>query len=125
MGVNVRVMEWRLRKANALPSDFAFFSWECFPKRADRLLYVELRGGVCPLYKSGKNKGRPNYSKSEREMTFCVTPDESAAWEREYARETGNCPECMGAGKNVSRCGVNIETEYRECRACSGSGRSA
>ena len=50
--MNLLTIEDRLAAEHNLPGDFVFFRWKCFPK-ATETLYVELRGGRCPLLTRG------------------------------------------------------------------------
>jgi hypothetical protein len=115
---NVRIMEQRLRRDYGLPDDFVFYRWECFPKSAERVLYYELEGARCPLVRTGKRKGKPNFTKKSDVREFQVTPSEDSDWTREWESETGKCENCLGEGREVSRISVADGTEYRQCSSC-------
>ena len=64
------------RKKHDLPEDFRFFRWQCMPLDGPTI-YFELEGGIVKsVYKSGKRKGRPNYSKATDRQTFRMTVEE-------------------------------------------------
>ena len=92
------IIEDRLREENQLPPAFAFWKWECFPKRHETI-YVEFNGGECPLITRGKRKGKPNYRKSTNEKTFIVTVEQGKKWEADYEHRTGRCCACLGEAK--------------------------
>jgi hypothetical protein len=119
---SIRIYEERLRRDHNLPSDFVFYSWACMPKDSERVIYYEFKGGCYPLVKTGKRAGKPNYRNGTGKRTFQITIPESEQWEADWVKETGKCVECHGEGKTMSRFGVNIPTEYRECHCCKGSG---
>ena len=121
--MSLNIIEDRLRRENNLPEDFSFCYWESFPKNGDRI-YIALSGSVCPPFKSGPRKGRPNRDKGTGYRTFNVTVETQRQWVSDWERETGKCAQCRGEGKTVAKCGVNIPTEYLECGKCKGSGKA-
>lgn len=122
--MNVDILEARLRKENNLPESFAFFRWECFPQDGGECMYVTLTGAECPLLKTGKRKGKPNYSKGINKRSFNVSVDKAEQWDADYERETGNCRRCLGTCKTVSRVSVADGVEYRTCETCQGTGKA-
>jgi len=69
-------LENHLREKHDLPDDFKFFRWVCMPLDGPTI-YYELEGGlVNAVYKSGRRKGRPNYSKTTSRQKFRVTVEE-------------------------------------------------
>lgn len=120
--MNLNIIESRLIRDNCLPDDFRFHRWECFPHGAPTI-YVEVEGGRCPLVKTGKRKGKPNWRNLSECRTFFVSVSDAESWEAEYEQETGNCRRCRGDGREVAKFGVNCETEYRPCGKCSGTGK--
>lgn len=71
-----RNIEAHLRQKHSLPEAFKFFRWECLPLDGPTI-YYEVEGGIVDsVYKSGKRKGRPNYSKAKERQVFRVTVEE-------------------------------------------------
>ena len=123
MPLLVPIVERHLRRKEKLDESFNFFRWECFPK-ASPIIYFEMECGNCPLLKSGKNKGFPNYRKVSERKVFVITVAESKDIIEQYEDETGNCRDCMGDGKTIAKVSVYTETEYRECKRCAGTGKT-
>ena len=64
------------RQKHDLPDSFKFFRWQCLPLDGPTI-YFELEGGIVEsVYKSGKRRGRPNYSKATNRQTFRMTVEE-------------------------------------------------
>lgn len=120
-GMNLEIVERRLRQDHGLPADFVFFRWEMMPRYGDPI-YCELEGGVCGLVARGPRKGRPNYQKATDKRMFAVTVQQAEAWQQDWVRETGGCPNCTGKGRTVRRVS-KAGTEWQECTECRGSGR--
>lgn len=69
-------LESHFRQKHSLPDDFKFFRWQCMPEDGPTI-YFELEGGIVQsVYRSGKRKGRPNYSKAINRQTFRMTTEE-------------------------------------------------
>lgn len=121
-GMNLEIVEQRLRRDCGLPPDFYFMRWEMMPRFGDPI-YCELEGGVCGLATRGPRKGKPNYQKATDKRSFAVTVQQAEAWKQDWIRETGGCPACTGKGRTVARVSRAHGTEWRECSECHGSGR--
>lgn len=121
-GMNLEIVEQRLRREHGLPSDFHFFRYEMMPKYGPPI-YCELEGGVCGMVTRGPRKGKPNYSKATGKRLFAVTIQQAAQWEQEWVQETGGCPHCVAKGRTFKQWSKAHGTEWQECHQCHGSGR--
>lgn len=87
---------------------------------------IQVTGAVVPLKKSGKNKGCPDWKRRDRatEETAYFTPQEHETWAQEWERKTGKCSDCSGDGKTLARWDAKEGATYKDCKKCSGSGRT-
>lgn len=107
------------RKAGDLDG-WRWASMEVVGKGRDQVFVVE--GGVPPLKKTGKNKGRPNWVGVRLEKVV-VTPAEVDAEEARYEAEEGRCHKCGGTKQEVWRWTAAGGHEYRTCGRCGGTGK--
>ncbi len=119
-----KTQRWTIREVIAAsklgnPAGFEFYRWEVVGPDA-----VMLTGCVCSgaIYTNGKRKGRKKYDGTP--MTAVVTDAEEAAAKTRYQAQSGNCPECMGDGKEFAAWHFERGTTWRDCRACKGTGKS-
>ena len=121
--MRIDFIEARLRQEHDLPDDFVFWHWECFPHRRPTT-HIIMRGGRCPLIKTGKRKGQPNYREAMSKLSFTVTAAQEKRWSIEYEELLGNCYECSGRGQIVQHINfVSGQTDYRPCYRCNGTGK--
>lgn len=125
--MNIRVIEDHFRTKHGLTDDFHFYSYEALPHRTSgrsvEPQYLLLRGGRCPVLKSGANKGRPNFRKLSDEQSFVLQISDEHDVLVAYERRRGHCSECGGKGKTVCGWSKSDGTSYRQCRRCKGDGQ--
>jgi len=93
--------------------------------------YYSLTGAVCTeKYKSGKRKGKPNWSKRDKstEATYTVSMSDYESWVKAWEKLTGLCSRCIGEGKTVNKISKQPDgtflSEYKDCPKCNGSGKN-
>lgn len=124
----IDLLESQAREKAGMPPTWLAYRWACMPPGHPETLYYEVEGIVTTAtYKSGPRKGRPNYDAGDQstERTVIISAAEHAEYVARWERETGKCAACNGSGKEIASCGVDIETTYRPCRKCKGTGRPA
>lgn len=125
--MNIRVIEDHFRLKHGLSADFHFYGWEALPHRSisrgAEPQYLLLRGGRCPLLKSGVNKGLPNFRKLSDEQSFVLQFSDEHDVLVAYERRHGHCSECGGEGRTACGWSKSHGTSYRECRRCKGDGK--
>ena len=82
--------------------------------------------GATPVgvYKSGKRKGRTKWDGAKDTRTLNYIRADFDAWEVEWSKRTGLCPDCYGDGKTMTKASAS-GTEYRPCEKCAGTGKRA
>ena len=122
--MNLKIAEEYLRVKHELPEGFEFYAWAYLPVCKDPF-YVEFRGCVPNgVFKSGPRKGRPNFAKGTDDRTLNFQCSEYDQVEREWTKRTGQCPQCMGDGKELASAKATGESTYRDCGKCKGSGKA-
>lgn len=115
----------QVKRKYSLPENWNIYQWAAKPEGGP-MTYSEVTGVSAPL-KPGKTDPIFDFDWKKRDKstkaTFTITNEEHEEFLSQWEAETGKCRECIGEGKNVSRCGVNIETECRPCRLCGGTGK--
>jgi hypothetical protein len=108
------------RRVHGLPADWQPRIYGCL----DRDLGFYLRGAV-PIgtYSRGPRKGRPKWPPLGQLERVVITADEVKQARICWENETGLCSHCGGSGQQVKSTGIN-GTTYRECGACSGTGKA-
>ena len=75
--MSLSIIERHLREKHSLPDDFRFYRYMRGPDGVpvSDCFFTQLWGVCCPLKKSGKWKGRPNWKAKDKltERTFVVT----------------------------------------------------
>ncbi len=95
--------------------------WRAYAwKRAGDDLIIT--GGVPTIISRGKNKGR--YKWDGKGESVVVTRDERDAEYSRYVKDTGNCGDCYGEGRQLSGWSKDDGARYRECKLCNGTGRA-
>ena len=120
------MIDLHARQKYRLPDDWAIFQWEALPNVGEAT-YSKIKGAVAPM-KPGQTDGNwgRDWKKRDKstELILTITFKEHDEFLREWSEKTGNCIKCCGDGRYVVRCGVNIETEYRKCIPCDGTGKT-
>ncbi len=121
--MNCFLLEEQARELANMGPDWTAYHWSIGPGGGVRL-YVEVRGGVAPLKTRGPNKGRPNWKKEDKtkSRTVFIPIADYEKWATAWEDCTGKCQQCNGDGRELLRCGVNIDTEYGPCPRCKGTG---
>ena len=101
------------------PPGFEFYLYRCIG--TDAVLY---RGGVPRTLKSGPRKGKKTWVGCAS-LECVVTESEAAAERKRYETETGNCGACMGKGQEWWGWSATDGDDYRPCRTCNETGRTA
>lgn len=116
------LLEIQAREKLGMPAEWKVYQWQCMPPTSEPCIYVRVVGAVAPL----KRNGFPNWRKRDKatDKEAAITIEAHKAWCKEWSAKTGNCSACAGEGKLMVRCGVNIQTEYRPCPDCQGTGKS-
>lgn len=94
--------------------------------RPDDQAYSQMMGGVCNVvFKSGKRKGKSNWSKRDRtaDRTLIFSRAEINAFLFAHCEHHGWCFECVGRGAQCHRAGDD-GIFYVACKKCSGSGNA-
>lgn len=121
--MNLKIIEARLRKDNALPASFQFYHWKMMPEYGDPM-YCEFEGADVPLLTRGPRKGQPNYGKKTGVRKFAVGVQAAKDWEAQWSAETGKCIRCMGAKEIVWSVSVAEGRKYKACPDCKGTGNA-
>jgi len=111
-----------IRHLNKLPENFQFYKFECFPKDANRVIYVEFTGGLCRKLKSGKRKGQWGYRGATDVRKFAVTIEDGEKMELQYESIFGKCHPCGGKGEVMASWSIADGMVMRMCRRCGGTG---
>lgn len=114
----------QLAHPGTLPEGWRLYSYKCLEDADNSAL---LKGCVEPPPKTtGKNKGRPNWSKVDKttERTFIVSMRQKDAAVLHFESTTGDCHHCYGNGTEIASMGIH-GTTYRTCHRCKGSGKAA
>jgi hypothetical protein len=117
-------MLFECAKERAAVEGWAVNRWEKFPKHDTRTLYWEIEGAVCPPFKSGKRKGKPNWTRRDiaTQRTIVVTPEEYEAWAKQWAEKTGGCPACHQTGQEWVSWTKGEGSKFKPCPDCDGTG---
>jgi hypothetical protein len=119
------IIDARLKATHSLPDDFHFYRYMRGPEGvpcADSF-YTQVWGACCPLFKTGKRAGKPNWRKKVKSTvrTFVVRDSQYESWVADWELTTGKCSRCAGSGKTVA--GLSTSgLDYRPCGKCKGTG---
>ena len=75
------------------------------------------------VFKSGKNKGKPNPAKRTDERELVITPAQLDEFKARWEQTNGKCSECYGEGKTVKSISAEGKT-YRDCSRCKATGKA-
>jgi hypothetical protein len=79
------------------------------------------------VYKSGKRKGRPNYSKGTEKRTIILFEDEYRAWVEKYEITHNVCSQCFLSptpGQEWVGWSLDNGNRFATCTRCNGTGKS-
>ena len=89
---------------------------------------TELIGSIPDgVYRSGKRKGRPRYTKGGTHRTIHVFEDEFKAWVEQYEAKHNVCSQCFSSptpGHEWSGWSLANGNRFMTCRRCNGTGKS-
>lgn len=118
-GERVSLLELQASRLLGIPG------WEAHSFRVVDPSSILMEGGVYrTVLRSGKRKGRKNYSKPEPGTvhTIVISESDRLAFEAAWEAETGKCHQCTGTRVTIKSTGVS-GTTWRTCRRCEGSGQ--
>ena len=123
MGIRIEFYEMAARRklvasGKDLPSSWSTYRWEHLQTGL-----VRVDGSASRILTKGKNKGQKTWDGPT--LSAYVTDAEAEAEKAIYARETGNCPECLGSGREFVRWSAANGTETKVCPHCDGTGKTA
>lgn len=106
------------RRKMGLPAGWKAYCWEMVGD--DCIVIGSVPVGV---FERGPRKGKPKW---EGEGTkVIVTAAEGRAEIGHYERETGNCHNCLGTGKEFESWAKDTGLKLKTCETCKGSGKGA
>lgn len=107
-----------LKKLDAAPEGFEFYSWQAMTGG------VLLKGGVCRTLTRGPRAGKKSW-RGSKTTTVIVTEAEAMAERESFGRETGKCPRCDGTGQAWTGWSIDEGNKYKPCSECDATGKWA
>lgn len=107
----------------AMPQGWRIYAFDSGEKgSAD----FEVKGRVCADFQFGERAGHPNWKDFDpaTEYTLRIGNQELIDWMLAREAETGVCADCDGTGQSWAGWDKDAGHKYRECRRCSGTGKS-
>ena len=123
--MRINLMAEHARELVKAPEGWDVYRWEAIGGSKDtpaKLLRVD--GAVAPAKTRGKHKGRPDWEAADQasKRTAYFTPEEHAAWRKQWELRTGKCAECAGTGELFQGWHFELGTTYKTCACCGGLG---
>lgn len=114
-----------IAKERGVPDGWAWFKSEWRGETDAHGVFLVTGGVNGGVFKSGKNKGKPNPKLRTDVRELVISRDDMKAIKAKWSAETGLCAPCFGEGVRT----VSISTEHgrktRPCADCNGNGKVA
>lgn len=116
----VNTLEIHAREALGKPPEWKLTTYQSLPMDSRESTHFQLTGSIPSkvLFKSGPNKGKPNWKFSTDKETVIFSRDDHRAWEDAWEKRTGSCRDCGGDGQALSGYSSATGDRYRPCTRC-------
>ena len=106
-----------------LPPGWTWYESEAKGERPHHVFII--KGGVPgAVFKSGKNKGKPNVAKWTSPAELVISAHEMKERKAKWEKDTGLCSFCTGSGQTFASYSTKDGTTTRDCAACKATGKA-